>query len=150
MNQDPQPGDLIEISRPFYQHWAVYVGNGYVVHLTPTDGAVGNSLASTNTKKALVKKDRLLDACGRHQWKVNNKYDKSHPPKNVEDIVRTALSYVGEEVAYNVLSRNCEHFATLVRYDQPDSQQAFGVVTLASLSSIAAGVFLIMLSLLRS
>ena len=26
-------GDLIEIFRDLYQHWAVYVGNGYVVHL---------------------------------------------------------------------------------------------------------------------
>jgi hypothetical protein len=30
----PKPGDLIEISRIGYAHWAIYVGNGYVVHLT--------------------------------------------------------------------------------------------------------------------
>lgn len=32
-SNDPQPGDLIEISRKVYMHWAVYVGEGYVVHL---------------------------------------------------------------------------------------------------------------------
>ncbi|TNN24933.1 Retinoic acid receptor responder protein 3 [Liparis tanakae] len=28
------PGDLIEISRGGYQHWAVYIGGDEVVHLT--------------------------------------------------------------------------------------------------------------------
>lgn len=28
-------GDLIEISRFGYEHWAIYVGKGYVVHLAP-------------------------------------------------------------------------------------------------------------------
>lgn len=32
-SERPQPGDLIEISRLTYSHWAVYVGDGYVVHL---------------------------------------------------------------------------------------------------------------------
>ena len=30
----PEPGDLVEIFRPGYQHWAVYVGQGDVVHMT--------------------------------------------------------------------------------------------------------------------
>lgn len=35
LQPEPQPGDLIEIFRPFYRHWAIYVGNGYVIHLAP-------------------------------------------------------------------------------------------------------------------
>lgn len=31
-DKKPQPGDLIEISRGLYAHWAVYVGDGFVVH----------------------------------------------------------------------------------------------------------------------
>lgn len=34
-----KPGDLIEIFRGIFQHWAVYIGDGYVVHLT----AIGES-----------------------------------------------------------------------------------------------------------
>lgn len=34
-NQQPKPGDLIEIFRGIYQHWAIYVGDDYVVHLAP-------------------------------------------------------------------------------------------------------------------
>lgn len=29
----PRPGDLIEIFRGGYEHWAIYVGDGYVVHV---------------------------------------------------------------------------------------------------------------------
>lgn len=30
----PKPGDLIEIFSRHHTHWALYEGNGYVVHLT--------------------------------------------------------------------------------------------------------------------
>lgn len=33
--EKPQPGDLIEIFRGTYQHWAIYVGDGFVIHLAP-------------------------------------------------------------------------------------------------------------------
>lgn len=32
---EPKIGDLIEIFHPFYRHWAIYIGDGYVVHLAP-------------------------------------------------------------------------------------------------------------------
>lgn len=32
---NPQPGDLIEVFRPGYQHWALYLGDGYVVNVAP-------------------------------------------------------------------------------------------------------------------
>lgn len=35
LQPEPKPGDLIEIFRPFYRHWAIYVGDGYVIHLAP-------------------------------------------------------------------------------------------------------------------
>lgn len=35
LSGDPQPGDLIEIFRPAYQHWALYLGDGYIINLTP-------------------------------------------------------------------------------------------------------------------
>lgn len=35
LQPEPKVGDLIEIFRPFYRHWAIYVGDGYVVHLAP-------------------------------------------------------------------------------------------------------------------
>lgn len=35
----PQPGDLIEIDRTGYQHWALYMGDGYVINVTPVGKA---------------------------------------------------------------------------------------------------------------
>ena len=34
----PELGDLIEIFRLLYQHWAVYVGGGFVVHFVQGEG----------------------------------------------------------------------------------------------------------------
>lgn len=34
-DEKPEVGDLIEIFRGSYQHWAVYVGDGFIVHLAP-------------------------------------------------------------------------------------------------------------------
>lgn len=36
---DPEPGDLIEIFRPAYQHWALYLGDGYIINVTPVGKA---------------------------------------------------------------------------------------------------------------
>ncbi|XP_053515012.1 phospholipase A and acyltransferase 4 [Artibeus jamaicensis] len=35
LSSERSPGDLIEIFRSGFQHWALYVGGGYVVHLAP-------------------------------------------------------------------------------------------------------------------
>nr|XP_060495523.1 phospholipase A and acyltransferase 1 [Panthera onca] len=32
---NPQPGDLIEVFRSGYQHWALYLGDGYVINIAP-------------------------------------------------------------------------------------------------------------------
>ncbi|XP_033068954.1 phospholipase A and acyltransferase 1 isoform X2 [Trachypithecus francoisi] len=32
---NPCPGDLIEVFRPGYQHWALYLGDGYVINIAP-------------------------------------------------------------------------------------------------------------------
>lgn len=45
---DPQPGDLIEIFRPAYQHWALYLGDGYIINLTPVGQYMQSGLRKTN------------------------------------------------------------------------------------------------------
>ncbi|XP_058699705.1 phospholipase A and acyltransferase 3-like [Poecile atricapillus] len=113
----PKPGDLIEIFRPVYQHWAIYVGNGYVIHVT--DEGDTSSLASSSSisaTRATVKKQLLEKVAGKHKWRVNNKYDRSYTPLPVEKIIRRAKELVGKEVPYNVFTKNCEHFVTKLRY----------------------------------
>lgn len=50
---DPQPGDLIEIFRPAYQHWALYLGDGYIINLTPVGQCQPKRKASPETKFSL-------------------------------------------------------------------------------------------------
>ncbi|XP_023442597.1 phospholipase A and acyltransferase 3 isoform X2 [Dasypus novemcinctus] len=123
---EPNPGDLIEIFRPLYRHWAIYVGDGYVVHLAPPSeiaGAGAASLMSALTDKALIKKELLYDVAGRDKYQVNNKHDAKYQPLPPSKIVQRALELVGQEVLYKLTSENCEHFVNELRYGVPRSDQ---------------------------
>ncbi|NXM12972.1 HRSL1 enzyme, partial [Ploceus nigricollis] len=115
---------LIEIDRPLYQHWALYVGNGYVIHVTD-EGATSIMLSSSSIRatKAKVKKQLLKEVVGNDKWRVNNKYDRSYTPSPVEKIIQRAEQWIDREVPYDVLNRNCEHFVTMLRYGEGVSEQ---------------------------
>uniref|UniRef100_A0A8C4N8H9 Retinoic acid receptor responder 3 n=1 Tax=Eptatretus burgeri TaxID=7764 RepID=A0A8C4N8H9_EPTBU len=127
--RSPQPGDLIEIFRPsgVYEHWAIYIGNGDVIHVA----ANGLGLASSSASFAsafggtpTVKKEKLKIVVGDNSYQINNKYDHKYRPLPAKEIVEAALSRVGQKVDYDVFTNNCEHFVTLLRYGEPDSEQA--------------------------
>uniref|UniRef100_A0A8C0G2P1 LRAT domain-containing protein n=1 Tax=Chelonoidis abingdonii TaxID=106734 RepID=A0A8C0G2P1_CHEAB len=120
--QEPKPGDLIQISRFGYQHWALYVGNGYVIHLAPPR-AGSSSIMSVLTDRAVVKKERLRDVAGGDRYRVNNKYDGRCSPLPVSKILMEAKFLVGQKMRYSVTSENCEHFVTQLRYGQPMCDQ---------------------------
>ncbi|XP_066466451.1 phospholipase A and acyltransferase 3-like [Tiliqua scincoides] len=140
------PGDLIEIFRFGYQHWAIYVGDGYVIHLAPPcefAGAGCASLMSTLTDKALIKKELLEAVVGKNRYRVNNKHDSKYPPLPIPKIVRRAEEMVGQELEYKVTSENCEHFVTELRYGIPKSDQvrdALVVAGVAGLGLAALGI----------
>ncbi|NWZ34275.1 HRSL1 enzyme, partial [Brachypodius atriceps] len=115
----PQPGDLIEIRRPGYQHWALYVGNGYVIHVTD-EGArsILGSSSSISATKAKVKKELLEEVAGNDKWRVNNKYDRSRTPLPVKEIIQSAEQWIDKQVPYDLLRSNCEHFVTMLRYGE--------------------------------
>uniref|UniRef100_A0A674I2R4 LRAT domain-containing protein n=1 Tax=Terrapene triunguis TaxID=2587831 RepID=A0A674I2R4_9SAUR len=118
LQEEPNLGDLIEIFRIGYQHWALYVGNGYVIHLAPPR-AGSSSIMSVLTDRAVVKKDRLWDVAGGDRYRVNNKYDWRCSPLPVSKILMEAESLVGQKMMYSVTSENCEHFVTKLRYGHP-------------------------------
>ncbi|NWY94091.1 HRSL1 enzyme, partial [Loxia curvirostra] len=122
--RDPQPGDLIEIDRPLYQHWALYVGDGYVIHVTDEGtSSIFLSSSSISATRAKVKKELLKDVVKNDKWRINNKYDRSRTPRPVKEIIRDAEQWIGEEVPYDVLKKNCEHFVTKLRYGKGVSEQ---------------------------
>ncbi|XP_030074427.1 phospholipase A and acyltransferase 3 [Microcaecilia unicolor] len=126
VTKEPKPGDLIEIFRFGYQHWAIYVGNGYVIHLAPPSecaDAGSSSVMSVLTEWAVVRKDPLSVVLGSSSYKVNNKYDKEYTPYPVSKILQRAEKMVGQRRRYSVTSKNCEHFVTELRYDQAKCEQ---------------------------
>ncbi|MXQ90703.1 hypothetical protein E5288_WYG016024 [Bos mutus] len=136
---EPQLGDLIEIVRGPYSHWAVYVGGGYVVHLAPLSeiaGAGGASIMSAVADRAIVKKERLCDVVGRDPYRVNNKHDDKYNPFPPSKIVQWAEELVGRELCYSLTSKNCEHFVNELRYGVSRSDQVRDAVTAATISGV--------------
>ncbi|XP_030224893.1 phospholipase A and acyltransferase 4-like [Gadus morhua] len=134
-----QPGDLIEIFRGSYQHWAVYIGDGLVIHLAPTSenpGAGAYSMMSIVCDRALVARAGFWDVVGTDEWRINNILDDQCEPRRADLVVQEARRLVGTELPYSVFQSNCEHFATELRYGKAQSRQ----VRRAGEVVIAAGV----------
>ncbi|XP_043329295.1 phospholipase A and acyltransferase 1 isoform X3 [Cervus canadensis] len=124
---NPQPGDLIEVFRPGYQHWALYLGDGYVINIAPLEDGISASFTSAKSvfsRKALVKMQLLKDVVGKDTYRINNKYDDTYPPLPVEEVIQRSEFVIGQEVEYDILVNNCEHFVTLLRYGEGVSEQS--------------------------
>ncbi|KAF6334082.1 hypothetical protein mRhiFer1_014084 [Rhinolophus ferrumequinum] len=129
--QDPIPGDMIEIRRPVYKHWVIYVGDGLVVHVTTTgSGSSGNHPCIM----VEVKCERLQDVVGNDGYSVNNYLDNKYRPRPTNKIVNLAKKKIGETWRYNLLISNCEHFATEMRYGRPKSKQSKNAMAFMGLS----------------
>ncbi|MEQ2289770.1 Phospholipase A and acyltransferase 1 [Ameca splendens] len=144
LSNDPQPGDLIEIFRPAYQHWALYLGDGYIINLTPVDesqAAAMSSVKSVFSRKAVVRMQLLKDVVGNDSYRINNKYDDNHTPLPICEIIQRAQVLIDQEVSYDLLGSNCEHFVTLLRYGEGVSEQASRAIGAISLVTAAASAF---------
>ncbi|CAO2584548.1 Phospholipase A and acyltransferase 5 [Lemmus lemmus] len=120
----PRPGDLIEIFRIGYEHWAIYVEDDCVVHLAPPseEFEVG-SITSIFSNRAVVKYSRLEDVLHGCSWKVNNKLDGTYLPLPVDKIIQRTKNMINKIVQYSLIEGNCEHFVNDLRYGVPRSQQ---------------------------
>ncbi|KAM3850603.1 phospholipase A and acyltransferase 2-like [Diretmus argenteus] len=150
-DKEPQPGDLIEISRVGYQHWAVYVGDHEVVHAIPVSedsGVVGNLLSLLDTT-VQVRCQKIWNAVGSDDYRVNNLLDDEYQPRHPHLIVKEARRMEGQVLPYCVATRNCEHFVTALRYGKPESRQVrmvseavmvgAGVLAAATLGAVLFG-----------
>ncbi|XP_066203661.1 phospholipase A and acyltransferase 1 isoform X1 [Saccopteryx leptura] len=141
---NPKPGDLIEVFRPGYQHWAMYLGDGYVINIAPLEDSIPASFTSAKSvfsRKALVKMQLLKDVVGNDTYRVNNKYDETYPPLPMEEVIQRSEFVIGQEVEYDILVNNCEHFVTLLRYGEGVSEQANKAVSTIGFMTAVAGVF---------
>ncbi|XP_043985427.1 phospholipase A and acyltransferase 1-like isoform X2 [Gambusia affinis] len=141
---EPKPGDLIEIFRSGYQHWCLYLGDGLVINLTPVDesqAAAMSSVKSVFSRKAVVRMQLLKEVVGNDSYRINNKYDNNHAPLPVREIIQRAEVLMDQEVYYDLLGSNCEHFVTLLRYGEGVSEQASRAMGAISLVTVAASAF---------
>ncbi|XP_045710703.1 phospholipase A and acyltransferase 5 [Phyllostomus hastatus] len=120
----PRPGDLIEIFRIGYEHWAIYVEDDRVVHLAPpSEDLEAGSITSIFSNRAVVKYSRLQDVLQGCSWKINNKLDGTYLPLPVDKIIQRTKQMVNKVVQYSLIDGNCEHFVNDLRYGVPRSQQ---------------------------
>ncbi|XP_059117590.1 phospholipase A and acyltransferase 5 isoform X3 [Peromyscus eremicus] len=139
----PRPGDLIEIFRIGYEHWAIYVEDDCVVHLAPPKGSMFwnhcyhahsralpggeefevGSITSIFSNRAVVKYSRLEDVLHGCSWKINNKLDGTYLPLPVDKIIQRTKNMINKIVQYSLIEGNCEHFVNDLRYGVPRSQQ---------------------------
>ncbi|XP_046505360.1 phospholipase A and acyltransferase 4-like, partial [Equus quagga] len=86
-------------------------------------GAGSSSIFSILSSRAVVKQEPLRDVAGGCRYRVNNYLDHKYRPQPVNKIIGAAKEKIGEEIEYSVLSRNCEHFVTELRYGAASSRQ---------------------------
>ncbi|KAM3595022.1 uncharacterized protein V6R79_017181 [Siganus canaliculatus] len=145
-----KPGDLIEVFRAAYRHWAIYIGDYEVVHLvTPNDdvGSFSSVVMAIDSNRAVVKRQKIWEVTDGDRFKINNLLDHKYQPRERHVIVREAISRVGEELPYSITSQNCEHFVTMLRYGKAESRQVqdavvIGGTVLAGIGILAAGIAL--------
>lgn len=65
----------------------------------------------------------LRDVVGNDTYRINNKYDGTYSPLPVEEVIQRSEMVIGQEVEYDILVNNCEHFVTLLRYGEGVSEQ---------------------------
>uniref|UniRef100_A0A669F1X7 LRAT domain-containing protein n=1 Tax=Oreochromis niloticus TaxID=8128 RepID=A0A669F1X7_ORENI len=118
---EPELGDLIEIFRDNYEHWAVYVGAGFVVHFVNHSGV--SSGASVHAANGTVRKEKIWDVVGKDDWKINNSMDRQYKPRPANVIVEDAKAMVGKELRYDLVEYNCEHFVKELRCGVAESLQ---------------------------
>ncbi|MGH0126673.1 UNVERIFIED_CONTAM: hypothetical protein FKN15_021195 [Acipenser sinensis] len=83
-----------------------------------------SSAKSVFSRKALVRMQLLKEVVGSDSYQISNKYDDKYTPLPVCDIIARAEFLIGQEVSYDLLGNNCEHFVTLLRYGEGVSDQA--------------------------
>ncbi|XP_052075877.1 phospholipase A and acyltransferase 1-like [Mytilus californianus] len=134
-----EEGDLLEIDRGAYCHWAVYIGNNEVVHVAGIDGPIASDLSHSFSvsgvlfNKAEVKRENVFDVFGNSKCTINNSKDGGNQfvcklRNQVKEVVKRALGMIGP-LKYNVLWSNCEHFASWCRNGEAISKQADNVLT---------------------
>lgn len=159
--RDLNPGDLIEIDRGTYNHWAMFSnrcdnGTYWCFHVTTVDGDFekkGALLSSARNALAGIKKHKLRDIIEDNdskkpsQARINNKIEEAKRkkclPLPIDKVIQNLEKLKDEPVGYNLKSLNCEHYATNWKYGAGWSRQVELATTfaIAGIAGITATTF---------
>ncbi|XP_031641374.1 phospholipase A and acyltransferase 4 [Oncorhynchus kisutch] len=151
-------GDMIEITRGQYKHWALYIGHGKVIQLVVPDGPSRVSFCSFSSSsgsvscKGTITIETLHDVAAGNTYKINNYLDDEYKPRRTDVIMGDVDKMRGSTIKYGLLGQNCEHFVNFLRYGQSVSKQAddflkkllgsqlglIGVLAVFAVSTVAA------------
>lgn len=156
VEKDLKPGDLIEIDRGTYNHWAMFSnksdnGTHWCFHVTTIDGDFekkGAMMSSARNAVAALKKHKLKDILDDNESKqpslarINNKIEeakrKNYVPRQIEEVIENLEMQKDEQVRYNLTTYNCEHYVTNWKYGKGWSRQVEVVKTSTILAAVAA------------
>ena len=113
-----------------YLHYAVYIGNGEIVHYTKAKGE----------KKSKIVREKLKDflsRCSRAIRHFNGNSCFGKPIGSGEKIRDRAISQIGA-ADYNIVLKNCEHFARWCREGAKTSRQV-NVVGIGGVTVVGVG-----------
>ncbi len=158
-DEDNTDDDLV-----VYEHMAVHMANPMATESENEAGglnrggsgtllpnSVSMALSSSSSKGTsngeAICKETVLDVWMRGEARINNSFDRQMEPFSQEDVVERAVRSVGnprgiQRLPYNVLTNNCEHFATHIRNDWAISAQVSRGMKKAV--SVGAGLALLM------
>ncbi|XP_064792134.1 phospholipase A and acyltransferase 4-like [Oncorhynchus masou masou] len=125
-----ETGDMIEVNRGQYKHWALYIGHGKVIQLIVPDGPSKVAFCSFSSSsgsvscKGMITIETLQDVAAGNTYKINNYLDNKYKPRPTDVIMGEVDKMRGRTIKYDLLGNNCEHFVTFLRYGKSESKQA--------------------------
>ncbi|XP_046566046.1 phospholipase A and acyltransferase 3-like [Haliotis rubra] len=120
------PGDMLKFDRGIYCHWALYIGEGRVIHLAGSEGDMNDNVSDVK-----VREDGFWKVAEGDMVDVSNDKDDRWNPYPPDEIVERANSRLGR-AGYNLVLYNCEHFTSWCRYGKSQSDQVDRVAAAGS------------------
>jgi len=102
------PGDHVQVARSLYHHSAIYIGNKKVIHVSDPSGGASKEQALVNEA------DWSKFHCGDTEISVLLPMFKLKANVKVANDARLEIGNYKSE--YNVLFKNCQHFATYCQF----------------------------------
>ncbi|CAL8255002.1 unnamed protein product [Merluccius merluccius] len=93
--------------------------------------------------------ERLQDVLGNSNCKINNTLDEEYEPRPAHVVVMEARRLVDSVKPYCVLWKNCEHFATELRYGKPKSRQVTRARDLVIYGGMPVWIGVVLIALMK-